>query len=284
MTPQLNHLCQQANSIANAFAMGYLPQNTAWVGFTTMLWPSLCYSLPVTSFSELQSLQITWKLYCSLLPKLGMVHSFPLPLWHAPSSLYSLALPSILWEQGITALHLLLDCGNWPSVAGSLLHTSIEQVQLEVGSLTPFYQLPFQQYGFLLTNCWLKSVWSFLSSAQLCLQLSSSSGLHLQWEHGIYLMDHLISTAAFIPAALQSFNHCQLYMHCLPAPSLLYQISPSLPAFSFGLLSTPLQPIGPPGSPCSSKSSAALADTCSPLWATGSTHPIAPAPSCTMTP
>jgi len=241
MAPQFNHLCQQDDSIANAFAAGYLPQNTAWLGLTTMLWPSLHYSLPVTSFSESQSLQITQKLYWGLLPKLSMVCSFPLPLWHAPSSLYGLALPSILWEQGIAALHLLLECGNGPSVAGSLLCTSVEQAQLEVGSLTPFYQLPFQQYGFLLTNCWLKSVWSFLSSAQLCLQSSSGSSLHLQWEHDTYLMDHLVSTAAFTPATLQSFNHCQLYMHCLSLADLstgkgdclhplLHQISPQPPS------------------------------------------------------
>jgi len=182
--------------------------------------PSLSYSLPVTSFSEPQSLQITWKLYRGLLPKLGMVRSFPLPLWHAPSSLYGLALPSILWEQGIAALHLLLEVGNGPSMAGSLLHTLVEQAQLEVGSLTPFYQLPFQQYGFLLTNCWLKSVWSFLSSAQLCLQSSSGSSLHLQREHDTYLMDHLVSTAAFTPATLQSFNCCRLYMRCLSLADL----------------------------------------------------------------
>jgi len=103
----------------------------------------------------------------------------PGTLQHAPSSLYGLALPSILWEQGIVALCLLLECSNGPSMAGSLLQISVEQAQLEVGSLTPFYQLPFQQYGFLLTNCWLKSVWSFLSSAQLCLQSSQGSGLQL---------------------------------------------------------------------------------------------------------
>jgi len=140
--------------------------------------------------------------------------------WHTPSSLCGLALPSILWEQGITALCLLLECGNGPSVAGSLLHASVEQAQLEVGSLTPFYQLPFQQYGFLLTNCWLKSVWSFLSCAQLCLQSSSGSSLHLQWEHDTYLMDHLVSTVAFTLATLQSFNCCWLYMCCLSMADL----------------------------------------------------------------
>jgi len=146
----------------------------------TMLWPSISYSLPVTSFSEFQCLQITKKLYQGLLPKLGVVHSYPLSLWHAPASLFGLALPSVLWEQCIAALCLLLECGNGPSVAGSLLQASVEQAQLEVGSLTPFYQLPFQQYGFLLTDCWLKSLWRFLSEVGLHLQASGGSGLYLQ--------------------------------------------------------------------------------------------------------
>jgi len=108
-------------------------------------------------------------------------------------------------------------------------------------------------------------------------------------------MDHLVSTAAFTPTTLQSFKCCWLYMHCLSLadlstgkgnclhPPFYTRFPPSLPAISSGLLSTPLQPIGLPGSLCSSKSSVVPADTCSPPWATGSTHPIAPAPSCTMT-
>ena len=72
---QFSHLCQQANPIADAFTTGHLPCNTAWLGLTTMLWSSLSYSLPVTSFTETQSLQITWKLYWGLLPKLGVASS-----------------------------------------------------------------------------------------------------------------------------------------------------------------------------------------------------------------
>ncbi len=220
MGPQFSHLCQQANSIADTFAAGHLPHNTAWLSLTTMLWPSLHYSLRVTSFSETQSLQITQKLYLGLLPKLGIACSFPLSLCHAPNSLFGLGLPSILWEQGIAALWLLLKCGNGPLVAGSLFLTSVEQAQLEVGSITPFYQLPFQQYGFLLTNCWLKSLWNFLASAGLHLQSSNGSGLHLQCKQDVCLMDSLVSLAAFTPASLQAFNQCHLYMQSLTLADL----------------------------------------------------------------
>jgi len=43
----------------------------------------------------------------------------PSPLQHAPASLFGLGLPSLSWVLGIAALHLLLECGNGPSVAGS---------------------------------------------------------------------------------------------------------------------------------------------------------------------
>jgi len=106
MSPQFSHLCQQADSIADTFAIGHLPRNMAWLGLTTMLWPSLSYSVPVTYFSEPQSLQITQKLYHSLLPTLGVAHSFLLSLHHAPNSLFGLGLPSIFWEQRIATLQL----------------------------------------------------------------------------------------------------------------------------------------------------------------------------------
>jgi len=96
----------------------------------------------------------------------------------------------------------------------------MEQAQLEVGSITPFYQLPFQQYSFLLTDCWLKSLWKFLSSAGLHLQNSNGSSLYLQCKHDVCLMDSLVTLAAFTPASLQAFNWCHLYMWSLTLADL----------------------------------------------------------------
>jgi len=146
MVPQFKHLWQQADSIATTFAqLPPLQHSLAWphyhvVAFPPVLPPSHLFLQDSKSTNYPKALQ-------GLLPKLGIVCFFPLLLCHALSSLFGLALPSIFWEQGIAVLCLLLEYANGPSVAGSLILTLVKQAQMEVGSITPFFQLPFQQYG-----------------------------------------------------------------------------------------------------------------------------------------
>jgi len=103
---------------------------------------------------------------------------------------------------------------EWPLSSRLPLADLSRASKLEVGSVTPSYQLPFSQYGFLLTNCWLKTLWKFLSSANLTLQSCKNSGLHLQQTNDTCLMDYLVSLSAFMPTFLQSLNCCCLQMQC----------------------------------------------------------------------
>jgi len=54
-----------------ALWQGFLPCSLAWLALHCVIWPSLRYSLAVTSFLEQQALSITSKLYHMLLPCLG---------------------------------------------------------------------------------------------------------------------------------------------------------------------------------------------------------------------
>jgi hypothetical protein len=58
----------------------------------------------------------------------------------------------IYTEQKIGHLHQVLTHGAIDSTMGSLLCISLEQAQLEVGISTPFLEVSFNFYGFLLTN------------------------------------------------------------------------------------------------------------------------------------
>ena len=51
------------------------------------------------------------------------------------------------------------------------LATTIEYAQQQVGTITPFLTLPFKIYGFLLSECWIKGVWRFLSDCKFKLSL-----------------------------------------------------------------------------------------------------------------
>jgi len=81
-------------------------------GALRVIWPSLCYPLAVTSFSESQALSITSRLYHTLLPCLGMNRHYPLDLCHAPAKYQGLGLLQPFWEQGVSAMKLFLEFMN----------------------------------------------------------------------------------------------------------------------------------------------------------------------------
>lgn len=81
----------------------------------------------------------------------------------------SAALPNLYIEQAILWICLVLTHGAIDTPTGSLLRASLEQVQLEVGISTAFLSAPFESYGFLLTDCFWKSIWSFLSTQDITL-------------------------------------------------------------------------------------------------------------------
>jgi len=138
-----------------------------------MIWPSLQYPLVVSSISEKAATGITKKLFKALLPKLGANRSYPMALHFTPPALFGLGLPNVYWEQGAAALHLFLEVSNGFSADSHLLQCSLEQAQLELGLSTPFFQADYSKYGFLLTDCWVKFLWSFLAYADCSLHAES---------------------------------------------------------------------------------------------------------------
>jgi len=131
----------------------------------------------VSSISEKAATGITKKLFKALLPKLGANQLYPMALCFTLPALFGLGLPNLYWEQGATALHLFLEVSNGFSADSHLLHCSLEQAQLEIGLSTPLFQTAYSQYGFHLTDCWVKFLWSFLAYVDCTLHTESPQTL-----------------------------------------------------------------------------------------------------------
>jgi len=157
-----------------------------------MIWPSLCYPLAVSTISENTVAGITKQLYKALLPKLGASCSYPSTLCHTPLALFGLGLPNLYWEHGAATLHLFLEVGNSYLADSHLLQCSLEQAQLELGISTSFLQADFSQYGFLLSDGWVKFLWSFLAYSKLSL-LVEMLDLCLQQVNDQFFMDTFFS-------------------------------------------------------------------------------------------
>jgi len=131
----------------------------------------------VSSISEQAATGVTKKLFKALLPKLGANQSYPTALRFTPPALFGLGLPNLYWEQRAVTLHFFLEVSNGFSADNHLLCCSLEQALLEIGLTTPLFQANYSQYGFLLTDCWVKFLWSILAYVDCSLQAESPQTL-----------------------------------------------------------------------------------------------------------
>jgi len=208
-TPALTALRSKANTWEQALRRGFIPRSLAWMALRRVIWPSIRYPLAVTSFSMSQALSTTSKLYHTLLPCLGVNRCYPLALRHAPVKFHGLGLPHPFWEQGIAAIKLFLEFGNSHRPEQSLLLTSLEYLQLEVGIGSLTLQSDFSRWGHVATDCWVKQLWSFVHLASIWLIPDKPVVPPVQRQNDAYIMDweglhHLTSQD------LAAFNRCRL--------------------------------------------------------------------------
>jgi len=197
----------KANAWEQALRKGFIPRSLAWTALLRVIWPSLSYSLAVTSFSESQALAITSRLYRTLLPRLGVNRHYPVALRHAPTRYHGLGLPHPYWEQGVATLKLFLEFMNTSQPEQSLLLTLLELLQLEVGISSPILQADFHRWGVLATDCWVKSLWRFVWAAEIQVISTSKDTFRFQRQGDACIMDK-IATFNLPPSQLAAFNRC----------------------------------------------------------------------------
>jgi len=167
---------------------GHLPRHLAWQAIRGTVMRSIAHPFPATAITTAESNTAMNLFYREAIPTLGTNRNFPHALRYAPSKYNGLALPNWKWEQEIAHIHELLAHGGATTLTGHFLRADIEQVQLEVGVDTPFFSLPFAEYGKTVTPCWLTCLWEFVSTHGIRLECAEELKLPLQRENDKYLV------------------------------------------------------------------------------------------------
>jgi hypothetical protein len=215
MTAQVRALKDKADAWGEKIKSGWLPRNLAHQGRDNMIWASLKYPLPACNITEQEGTMITRELHKCLLPKMGAVCTYPLAYRHAPTSLQGLGFPLIYLEQAIGQLRQVLTHGAIDTTTGQLLRISLEQAQLEVGIGTPFLETSFDAYGFLLTDCWWKSVWEFIWKNNVKLSYDTQALPTLQRVGDSFIMELLCARADLTASELIACNRCRLSIEAI---------------------------------------------------------------------
>ena len=108
-----------------------------------------------------------------------------------------------------------------PTHTGQFFHVSLEQAQLKVGISTPILESSYDDYGCLLTFCWIKVLWECLWIYKVTLHNPDQILPKLQWEGNFFLMEHLVELQVFTDEDLLHFNHCCLVYKAMTAANIL---------------------------------------------------------------
>jgi hypothetical protein len=81
---------------------------------------------------------------------------------------------------------------------------------VEVGISTPILEASFNDYGHLLTFCWIKILWQHLWKDNISVQNAEQVLPKLQQEGDFFIMGRLILSGGLTAEDEIRFNHCHL--------------------------------------------------------------------------
>jgi len=130
-------------------------------------------------------------------------------LRHASSQFLGLGIPHPFWEQGIAKLRLFLELASAGNMEAKLIQTSLELLQLELGSASNLFNLPYERWHSLGTDCWLKSLWQFIDFADIQLSPELSVIPTPPCLGDTAIMDCVLLSPLPL-ASILAINHCRI--------------------------------------------------------------------------
>ena len=104
----------------------------------------------------------------------------------------------------------MLRHGGTETIAGQLLDRAIEKAKVEVGISGDLLTASFDDYGHLLTKCWIKDVWYELHTQQIKM-MEKTASLTLKRDNDIFLNEQFL-TKGYPKSQLVLINRCRLYL------------------------------------------------------------------------
>ena len=214
MTSEYEYLLEQSVMWATKIKKAYLYRSEACLALVTTISKTWKYPLQCTTFSLQECEDIMLPVYKTILPKMGIIRTINTIYRYAPKYMNGLGLPHIYVEQGISHVQTLLSHMNTTTKLGHLMKAQVQSCSIELGSTKHLFQLDYQKWSHLLTNCWTKSLWKFVNEYDISIQGEYDKPIKVcERDEGI--MDILVNELTAqntTESEILTLNRCRLYL------------------------------------------------------------------------
>ena len=154
-------------------------------------------------------------LYACALPRICINRHIALVYRYSPKCFHGLGLKHLYTDQGIEQIKMLLSHGGTDSYCGILIQCCYELLQLEVGTLTSFFNLDYSKYSFLCTESYIKSVWKYADEKDI--QLFAPVNIPQPCRvNDVSLIEAVMEhKEKFTEQEILMLNRCKLYLNVL---------------------------------------------------------------------
>jgi hypothetical protein len=156
-------LRSQSIDFATRVASSKLSREATYWAFWQFYTPKVGFSLPTLHLTQAECKRIQSPAICATLSKLHFNHCTSRAIVFGPTKYAGLDLPHLATTENVGQLRLLLGHLRLQDKTADLILIDISYIQLLVGSSTTFFNLPYDKYKWLVDDCWLTSIWAFLS-------------------------------------------------------------------------------------------------------------------------
>ena len=183
----------------------------AWYAMNCTIMKTIEYPLMATTLSRAQLDTVMSPILTAALPKAGIQRHMPRAIVHGSHNVQGHEVHHPAATQTIQHVQAIMRHGVRMTMTGPLLRSLMEEHILEVGSSTPFWQLPYDKWGPLCTWTWMMHTWKDLWQAgmTLCGPLQAIPLLRL---HDACLMDVFMSLDCFSHKELRTLRDCRMHL------------------------------------------------------------------------
>ena len=179
----------------------------------------LSFPLTATTMTRKEAYHALSPALMAGLPSSGVVRTIPRKIVHGPKKFQGLGVDNLYTLQGIAHTAVLIRHGkSMDHFNGQLLRANIEQAKLEVGTNGPLFTQDYLTFSCLLTHCWVKHTWKFLSENNMTIE-DSLPDVRLRRE-GDALLTNLFVAAGYSGQDLQRLNRCRLFLQVATASDI----------------------------------------------------------------
>ena len=95
------------------------------------------------------------------LPSSRINRKFPRDVLYGPISNGGMGMWNLYDYQGLSQISFLVEHLNEDNISGNLIRCSIEASLVEIGIGRNLFELNYDLYSHLLTDCWIKNIWKY---------------------------------------------------------------------------------------------------------------------------